>query len=728
MVIANAAAGIATRMVERLRGRPDSEHGQALVRLVITALFLIYLGGAATLAAHPGVLLWQALWVVLAETVVGIGLVLAIIARPGVSPLRRFIGMVADYGSISALMVLLGELTAPLYVVLMWVTIGNGLRFGTRYLYYAIAMAASGFTAVIMLTPYWKANPSMAWGLLLGLVAIPMYLSSLLTSLTRATQQAHQASAAKSRFLANMSHEFRTPLNGIVGMSGLLATTRLSPEQRECAEVIETSAKSLLALVEDVLDISAIEAGKLHLRLGQFSIRALVRSVATMTRPGTADKQLGFDTHVADDVPDMLEGDPGHVRQVLLNLLGNAVKFTDQGGIVLSVSRLEADDDRVWLRFSVQDTGIGIAQAAQHRVFEAFEQGDSQLNRRFGGTGLGTTIAKSLTEAMGGRIAFESREGAGSHFWFDLPLQVVPAAVPVAPAQSAADAGKVIAFDDPFVRHRARVRPMRILAADDQATNQAVLRRVLEKAGHHATILGTGEAVLDALEHEDFQIAILDLHMPDLSGIDVLRQARVMQAGQSRRTQFVVLSADVTPESIRACEKAGVACFLPKPVVTARLLDVIAELATGGSSAVPLLPAQGAQVQGDAEVDLDVLRELRDLDMSQAELGAYVEQCQRDMVRCLDELQQATAGRDWTGFREYAHALKGVAGNLGLVGFAARVGDAMQLPEWRLGREAATVLEQLVAELERLGPAISRLPGQVARGDAADGVDHDSAG
>src|SRR5690606_20992186 len=308
MLLTRTVSSIAARMHERLRGRPDSEHEQALVRLVITGLFLVYLGGAATLGAHPGMLLWQALMVVLAETLIGIGVVVAIFLRPGVSILRRFVGMFADYGSISALMILLGEVTAPLYVVLMWVTVGNGLRYGTRFLYYAIAMAACGFTAVILLTPYWQANKAIAWGLLVGLVAIPMYLSSLLASLTRATEEARQASAAKSRFLANMSHEFRTPLNGIVGMSGLLNSTRLTPEQRECAEVIEASARALLALVEDVLDISAIEAGKVHLRIGHFSVRALVLSVATIIRPSAADKNLGFDAHVADDVPDMLEG------------------------------------------------------------------------------------------------------------------------------------------------------------------------------------------------------------------------------------------------------------------------------------------------------------------------------------------------------------------------------------------------------------------------------------
>jgi two-component system sensor histidine kinase RpfC len=264
----------------RFRNRQDSEHQQALVRLVIAALILIYLIGGASASGWviPDGFAW-AVRVILCETVLGLGLVLAILARPAPNNPRRYIGMIADYSTLAAMMLLYDRALAPLYVVYLWVTIGNGLRYGPRFLAVAIALASASFILVISNSAYWAGNDELGWGLLLGLVAIPAYLSSLLRALTRASEEARRANAAKSRFLANMSHEFRTPLNGIVGMSELLVTTKLSPEQRECAEVIQTASRSLLMLIEDVLDISAIEAGKLRRSDGDFSLKQLLQGI-----------------------------------------------------------------------------------------------------------------------------------------------------------------------------------------------------------------------------------------------------------------------------------------------------------------------------------------------------------------------------------------------------------------------------------------------------------------
>src|SRR5690606_7613513 len=389
------------------RDRPDSEHAQTLVRLVIAVLILAYLAGLSAGGNSFDALDRAALAIILAETALGIGILVAIALRPAASPLRRVVGMIGDYGTLAGMMTLHGATLAPLYIIYLWVTIGNGLRYGTRYLYGAMALAVVSFSFVVMGTRYWQENIYLAWGLLIGLVAVPGYLASLMRALTRATEEARQANAAKTRFLANMSHEFRSPLNGIIGMADLLTSMRLQPEQREAAEVIQTSAQTLLLLVEDVLDISAIEAGKLKVETRDFSPAELTQRLRTMMGPMAAAKGLELNVQLAPGLPPLLHGNANHLSQILLNLVHNAIKFTGQGSVTVEVQPTGPVGETAPLRFSVRDTGIGVPEEARDRIFQAFEQVDASHARRFGGTGLGTTIAKTLTEMMGGRIGLE---------------------------------------------------------------------------------------------------------------------------------------------------------------------------------------------------------------------------------------------------------------------------------------------------------------------------------
>ena len=696
----------------RLANRPDSEHGQAIVRLVIASILLVYLWAlhlySGEVEAGPMIR------VMLLEALVALGITTSILAHPAVSHPRRWLGMVTDYATLATLMALSPVALAPLYILMMWVTVGNGLRYGMRYLFAASLLSASAFLAVVLASPYWRGQPYLAAGLWLGLIIIPGYMSSLMKTLHRAIEDARRANQAKSRFLANMSHEFRTPLNGIIGMADLLASTRLTAEQRESADVIRTSARSLQLLVDDVLDISKIEAGKFRRKDEDFSLGELLGSIQAMLQPSVQSRQLVLEFRVAGDAPDLLHGDSNHLRQVLVNLLSNAIKFTERGQVLLEVSVLSTSVGRVELRFSVRDTGIGIPAEALAGIFDAFEQVETGLGRRHGGTGLGTTIAKSLTEQMGGSIGVESEVGKGSHFRADIPFgigrQTSPAPV----------AGNIIAFDDPFVRHRARVRPLRILVADDQSANLMVMRRLLEKAGHRPQLVEDGEQVLDAIESQGFDLVIIDLHMPGASGLDVIKQARFMEAGR-KPTPFIVLTADATAEARTACERAGAQAVMTKPVAVGLLLEQIATIAEGVPAVREALAARPpGSSAGSRVISQHILDELREMGLGDEFVRRFIAECAVDARKCVTDLDTAGAAGQWDAFRDACHGLKGAASNMGAERLADAASEGMRASSERLAREHAGMARVLRQQLEQAIAAL-RERGDLAQGAETDG-------
>jgi len=722
----NAAALLRT-LRQRLAARQDSEHAQQIVRIVLITLILGYVLLPGVREELPPAQYRSVLAVVLSGLTVSVLLFGWLLGWPQRSDPRRILGMLADYGLIAAGMVQMGEPLAWVYIVVMWVTVGNGMRFGNNYLYLAVAMALVSFGCTAVLTPYWRVNSGLALGLWLGLAAVPLYFSTLLRQLTAAMDEARRASEAKSRFLANMSHEFRTPLNGLAGMTEVLATTRLDEEQRECLNTIQASSRSLLALVEEVLDISAIEAGKLKVSAEEFAVADVIQAIGLILLPQAKAKRLDYRVHVAEEVPARLRGDVGHLRQILLNLAGNAVKFTDRGRVEVRVAVTHADiSGAVRLRFDIVDTGIGVPPAMRPRLFEAFEQADVSMARRHEGSGLGTTIAKGLVEAMGGQIGYEDSPPQGSRFWVELPfLPPLPQArepVPAVAGQAGdGDTGNVIAFADPFLRHRARVRSMNILVADDHLANRMVLQRLLQKAGHKVMCVEGAEAVLDTLAETDFDAAIVDLHMPGMSGLDMLKELRVMQAGGGPRTPVMILSADVTPEAIQRCTQAGAYAFMAKPVVAVRLLDTLADIASNRDLKPAAQPVLRASASADGVLDASVLDELASLGMGDSFEREFIRQCVDDAATCLAAADTAGESMAWAAFRDHAHAIKGVASNLGLVRVANRAGELMRMADWQLKAEWRQRLSLLSAALKEGRAALEARAQRRLRGEADDG-------
>ncbi len=523
--------------------------------------------------------------------------------------------------------------------------------------------------------------------------------------------RAELASAAKSEFLANMSHEIRTPMNGVIGMIGLLLDTALTDKQRRFAETVRTSGEALLALTNDILDFSKIEAGKFTLETVDFDLGSLLGDFAQVMAERAEQKQIKFICTLAPEAPQHLRGDPGRLQQVLVNLVGNALKFTSRGEVEVRAGLEQATAEQVVLCFSVRDTGIGIPAEKQGLLFEKFTQVNASTTRKYGGTGLGLAICKQLAELMGGEIGVKSEKGRGSEFWFTSRFQKpMP---PDLPSQHQS-AGATSAVNNQIVGQplhdicRANVR---VLVAEDNVTNQQVALGILHKLGFVADAVANGREALEALRHVPYDLVLMDVQMPEMDGLQATRLARG-NGIRNRAVPIIAVTAHALQRDREECLAAGMDDYIAKPITPAALSQLIdkwlakAAAARGIGEAPPTadherLTDAGPIAKSDASIFAET--ELLDRVMGDRSLGQVVARTFLiDMPQQIEALSGYLDSNDPKGVELQAHTIKGAAAAVGA--------PALTTLAWRLEQAGkAGNLAAVRAEMKELCDQFDRL-------------------
>lgn len=461
----------------RLHNRPDSEHEMSYNRLFFTIAILTYVLVPVSSKTNGDHFLVEYASIILgAYMASSVALFLHILWKPAQSPMRRIAAIVLDTGTVTFLIAVGNAETACLYPLLLWTIFGNGFRFGLPYLICASVMSLAGFTFVIFYNKFWSTYISLSIGLMIGLIVLPGYAAVLIQKLSKAKQQAEAASLAKSAFLASMSHELRTPLNSVIGLADLLSDTKLDADQADMSRTISASGRILLSLINNVLDHSRLEIGKMPKSVSPLDLHSTAQQVISMLHVQASAKGLDLTLQIGHDVPRWVLANKNHLSEVLINLTGNAIKFTESGYVFVRVSKQMSGTDTNVVRFEVIDSGIGISAEAQQHIFESFTQADHSILDRFGGTGLGLSLARQMVQLYGGDLAVESSPGTGSNFFFHLPFDIPENASELASAQTnlTANASIIVCSQDAELMTLVHAGGQQVFFAADEENGSGV--------------------------------------------------------------------------------------------------------------------------------------------------------------------------------------------------------------------------------------------------------------